>query len=50
MAKETDNEGNTMDNEETEKEKKEKGKEKKVMRSKGARYTTLTSPSHCHLC
>ena len=50
MAKETDNEGNMMDNEEMEKEKKEKGKEKKAMRSKGARYATLTSPGHHHLC
>ena len=48
MAKETDNEENVMDNEEMEKEKKEK--EKKATRSKGARYTTLTSPSHRHLC
>jgi len=38
-----------MDNK-TEKEKKEKGKEKKATRSKGARYTALTSPSRCHLC
>jgi len=50
MAKETNNKGNTMDNKETEKEKKEKEKEKKAMRSKGARYTALTSPGCRHLC
>jgi len=50
MAKETDNKGNATDNEEMEKKKKEKGKEKKAMRSKGARYSALTSPGHHHLC
>jgi len=47
--KETDNEGNAMDNEEMEKEKgKGKEKEKKAMRGKGVRYAAPTTSPHCH--